>query len=138
MNITHSAHGQKNLTGGVATDVLAISLFDGQSIGGSITALTHASDGTDFQSVTDHFVFTANRTVGTVAVNDGNIDAQIQAAPSSIAGGSAGLLTTTWTIAVSGNNVVIRCNAVSSLTETTLKTHWHLVLHGTIDEITIA
>jgi hypothetical protein len=139
MNLTYSATGQKNLVGGAATTVLTITpLSDGESLGGAITAFIHADDGTDFQAVADHFVFAAIRTEGAAGENNGSMDVQIQAVPSSIAAGSAGILTTTWTIVQNGNGFDIKCNAVSSLAETTLKVHYHLVLHGTFDDISIS
>jgi len=96
-------------------------LFD---LGGKIIATVHADDGTDFQSLTQEVLFSAVNKAGTVT-------AVIQAAPTtSLEAASTGTLTATWTIVASGSSVLLQCNAVSSLTQTTLKCSYQLVLQG--------
>lgn len=116
--------GEKTLTESSATIVLNVALATGKYIGGELIVTTHADDGTDFQAITEHFVFTAVNKAGTVT-------ATIQAAPSSsTTAASAGTLTTAWTAVANGNGVDIKNTAVSSLVQTTLKCQWHLRLNG--------
>jgi hypothetical protein len=139
MNVTRSATGQKNLTGGAATTVLTITpLLDGESLGGDIFAFINADDGTDFQAVSDHLVFSAVRTEGAAGEFNGTMALAIQATPSTAVAVSSGTLTTAWTIVQNGQGFDIKCEAVSSLTETTLKAHYHMVLHGSFDDISIS
>lgn len=119
--------GEKSLTESTATTVLNIALASGKYLGGCLTVTTCADDGTDFQSLSEVFSFSAINKGGTVT-------ATIQGTPgSSTTAASAGTLTTTWTIAANGNSVDIKNNAVSSLTQTNLKVTYqiHLNTNGT-------
>jgi hypothetical protein len=73
-----------------------------------------ADDGTDFQSKSDEVSIDAVNKGGTVTVG-AVTDASIATAASS------GTLTATYTAVANGNGVDIKCNAVSSLTQTTLR-----------------
>jgi hypothetical protein len=117
-------NGEKTLTESTATIVLNITLATGKYLGGVLTATTHANDASDFQACTDSFAFSAVNKAGTVT-------AVVQASPiTSLAAASAGTLSEAWTIVVNGASVDLKCNAVSSLTQTTLKVSWQLVLNS--------
>lgn len=116
--------GEKNMTESTATTLVNISFGSGKYIGGSIVATTQAGDGTDIQATTQHFTFSAVNKSGTVT-------ASIQASPStSSTAASTGTLTSTWTIVPNGASVDIKNNAVSSLTQTSLKVSYKITLNG--------
>lgn len=117
--------GEKTLTESTATIVVNVALASSKYMGGTLTATTHADDGTDFQATTEHFTFAAVNKAGTVTP-------VIQATPSTstTAASSVSTLTTAWTIVANGAGLDIKNNAVSSLTQTTLKVTWQLTLNG--------
>lgn len=116
--------GEKTMTESSATTLVNIAFGTSKYIGGTLVATTHADDATDFQATTEHLTFSAVNKAGTVT-------ATIQGTPSSsTTAASAGTLTTTWTIVNNGASVDIKNNAVSSLTQTTLKVSYKLTLNS--------
>ena len=116
--------GEKTLTESSETPILSIALGTSKYLGGHLIVTTHADDGTDFQATTEHFTFAAVNKAGAVTT-------RIQAAPSSsTTAASTGTLTTAWTIGATGTQVEIKNNAVSSLTQTTLKCSYQLIMNG--------
>ena len=103
----------KNLTESSATDVVSIALSSGKVTGGTATVTVWASDGTDHQALTSQLNFSAVNKAGTVTATCTQTDGTSAA--------SAGTLTVTYTAATTGNNVFLRANAVSSLTQATLR-----------------
>ena len=115
--------GETTLTSATDTTVVTVALASSKYVGGYIMATIHADDGTDFQSITHHIPFSAVNKAGTVT-------AAIASPASSGTAASTGTLTVSWTAVASGANVLLKCNADSSLTETTLKVSWQLFLNG--------
>jgi hypothetical protein len=103
-----------NLTEGTATNVASISLASGKVLGGSATITVWAADGTDYQALTSQVRFSAVNKAGTITASASQTNAAIATA-------SAGTLTVTYDTSTNGNNVLLRANATSSLTETTLR-----------------
>jgi hypothetical protein len=103
-----------NLTEGTATNVASIALASGKVLGGSATITVWASDGTDYQALTSQVRFSAVNKAGTITASASQTNAALATA-------SAGTLTVTYDTSTNGNNVLLRANATSSLTETTLR-----------------
>lgn len=103
----------KNLTETSATDVVSIALPSGKVTGGTATVTVWASDGTDHQAITSEIRFAAINKAGTVTATCTQTDGNTAA--------SAGTLTVTYDAIASGNNVILRANATSSLTQTILR-----------------
>jgi hypothetical protein len=102
-----------NLTEATATNVTSISLASGRVTGGTATVTVWASDGTDHQTLTSEIRFGAVNKAGTLTTTANQTDGVVAA--------SAGTLTATYDTAASGNNLLIRANATSSLTQTVLR-----------------
>jgi len=102
-----------NLTEGTATNVVSISLPSGRVTGGTATVTVWASDGTDHQALTSEVRFSAVNKAGTITATTSQTDGTTAA--------SAGTLTVTYDATASGNNILLRANATSSLTQTTLR-----------------
>jgi hypothetical protein len=102
-----------NLTEATATNVTSISLGSGRVTGGTATVTVWASDGTDHQTLTSEIRFGAVNKAGTLTTTCNQSDG--------VTAASAGTLTATYDTAASGNNLLIRANATSSLTQTVLR-----------------
>jgi hypothetical protein len=102
-----------NLTEGAATNVVSISLPSGRVTGGTATFTVWASDGTDHQALTSEIRFSAVNKAGTITATTSQTDGATAA--------SAGTLTVTYDATASGNNLLLRANATSSLTQTILR-----------------
>jgi hypothetical protein len=102
-----------NLTEGTATNVASIALASGKVTGGTATLTVWASDGTDHQALTSEVRFSAVNKAGTLTATTSQTDGTTAA--------SAGTLTVTYDASSSGNNLLLRANATSSLTQTTLR-----------------
>lgn len=113
---------QTTLTESSATSVVTIPVAASKVVGGKLIYTVSANDGTDFQSTTGEVIFSAVDKAGTVTT------AITASAETSAA--SAGTLTSTWTAVASTTNVILKCNAVSSLSQTVLEVHTQLVLNG--------
>lgn len=109
-----------DLTESTATLFANIALASSKYMGVRLNCTVNAGDGTDFQAVNSNASFSAvNKagtvTVGTVTQNDDGTAA------------STGTLTVTYTAVANGNGVDIKANAVSSLTQTTLRVKWSIL-----------
>jgi len=102
-----------NLTEGTATNVASIALPSGKVTGGTATLTVWASDGTDHQALTSEIRFSAVNKAGTLTATTSQTDGTTAA--------SAGTLTVTYTATASGNNLLLRADATSSLTQTILR-----------------
>lgn len=116
--------GTKTLTESSATNTVNIALASNSAITGKYIAGTYAADGTPHnQSLVESVDFDAQNTGGTATCNLGPLTA------SGIT--DTGTLTDTVTCVISGNNILIAQNAVSSLTQTTLQSSYTVILNGT-------
>lgn len=113
------------LTESSATLVFNVSLAASKTVGIRIFATTRANDGTDFQSRTDSIFVSAVNKAATVTTAISTVGTGDTAAAL-----STGTLSTTWTAVANGNGVDIKCNAVSSLTQTTLVTQWQAEINS--------
>jgi hypothetical protein len=102
-----------NLTEGTATNVASIALASGKVTGGTATLTVWASDGTDHQALTSEVRFSAVNKAGTITATTSQTDGTTAT--------SAGTLTVTYDATASGNNLLLRADATSSLTQTTLR-----------------
>lgn len=103
----------RNLTESTATNLVSIALPSSRVTGGTATITVWANDGTDFQTITSEVRFGAVNKAGTVTATCTQTDGTTAA--------SAGTLTVTYDATTSGNNVILRANATSSLTQTILR-----------------
>jgi hypothetical protein len=111
------------LTESSATLVVNITVPSGKVIGATLDVTTEANDATDFESQHDVLAIAAVNKAGTVT-------ASISAStPSANAISSVSTLATTWTAVANGNSVDIKCNAVSGLSQTTLRILGGYILH---------
>jgi hypothetical protein len=103
----------KDLTEATATNLVSIALASGKVLGGTASVTVWAGDGTDCQALTSQVRFDAINKAGTVTATCTQTDNTTAA--------SAGTLTVTYDATASGSNVLLRANATSSLTQTTLR-----------------
>lgn len=106
-----------NLTESAATSYVDVFVVSGQVAGGAIQWTIEANDGTDYQVRSGSTYFAAVNKAGTVTCSVGDVGTTVAAV-------SAGTLTNTMTCvagAAGTNKMTIQANAVSSLTQTTLK-----------------
>lgn len=122
----------KALTAASATNVVSISVSSSSYVGGYVDYTVNADDGTDFQSRQGRVAFQAVNKAGTeTAVVSGTAG---NASPTQDQDGSSpavsnGTLTYTWDTSTSPTNgFLLRLNAASSLTETTLNIRYRVVL----------
>lgn len=113
------------LTESTATKVCTVSnIVSGKFVSIKIFATTHADDGSNYQTVAEELMITDVNVAGTMGT-------AVVSAPALTASFiSSGTLTTAWTAVVSANGLDLKCNAVSSLTQTTLKTEFEIVVHS--------
>jgi hypothetical protein len=109
------------LTESSATTIVNVAIPSGSTVGIRVFATTRANDASDFQVRSDSFLVTAENKAGTVVAGLSTIGT----GDTSVAV-STGTLTTTWTAVNNGASVDIKCNAVSSLTQTTLACRWRV------------
>lgn len=121
-----------DLTESTATTIFNLPFATATYVGLQVTATTFASDGTDHQAITDTFNISAVNKAGTVT-------ATITAAPitSTTAASSVATLATTWTVVANGASIDVKCSAVSSLTQTVLRTKWMIVALNSNDAATV-
>jgi len=106
--------GYVNLTESSATKFTSTTIANSKIQGGSILVTVEANDGTDFQSRTLRFIWTAVAKAGTLTITIST--------PEEVAAVSSGTLTCTITAVDAGSGVLdFKANAVSSLTQTTLR-----------------
>lgn len=119
-----------DLTESTATLFANIALASSKYVGVKIVATVNAGDGTDFQSLTSELKIDAVNKAGTVTVtppvqNDGTTAA------------STGTLTATYTAVANGASFDIKCNAVSSLTQTMLRVKYVIQTINSDDVATV-
>jgi len=120
-----------DLSEGVDTQFCSITLAAGTVIGLHLSCTAWASDGTDFQSLQSVLSVCAVNKAGTLTIS---AVSQSDTGPCN----SAGTLTpVTYTAVASGNNLVLKCNATSSLTQTVLRVKWSILSCNSTDVATV-
>lgn len=112
----------KALTESVATGIAEISLANNTVCGGTLEYTIDADDGTEFQALRGTVSFVAVSKAGTITKTDGT--------PSETTALSAGTLTNTYSITAGAAKLTINLNAVSSLTQTTLRANYSIRISG--------
>jgi hypothetical protein len=112
----------KTLTESSATAIADIAVASGSVVAGTLEYTVESNDGTDFQSRKGTVPFSAVNKAGTLTTTLGTV-VEIVAL-------SAGTLTCTPTITTGANKITLNLNAVSSLSQTTLRATWHVTLDG--------
>lgn len=118
-----------DLTENTATLFANIALASGKYMGGQIVCTVTADDATDFQALTSTLQFQAVNKGGTITATISQVDSTTAA--------STGTLTAAYTAVVNGNSVDFKANAASSLTQTTLRVKWALVMLNSNDVGTV-
>lgn len=117
----------KTLTESSATSFVQISVASGTATGGTITYEVEANDSTDFQSRSGILPFSVVNKGGTETCTVGTVTTATEV----VALSSAATLANTFTCDTSPTNGVnIQANAVSSLTQTTLRINYSVHLTG--------
>lgn len=107
--------GEIALTDDTATTVARIALSSGGAMGGTLTVVCIATDGTDHQAVTEVIRWAAVNKAGTITASIDAADAEIVSAL------STGTLTTAWTaVDAGGGNLDLQVQANTSLTPTSM------------------
>ena len=112
----------KTLTESSATGVIDIALTAGIVAGGRVLYTVEANDSTDYQAVTGY--------VGYAVVNKGGTLTSALTAVTETSACSAGTLAVTPSAVAGTNKITLSLNAVSSLTQTTLRVRWQLAHDG--------
>jgi hypothetical protein len=123
---TNSIQGakQKTLTESSATSFVRVDIASGSVVGGVIEYTIEANDSTDFQSRSGIIPFTAVNKAGTETGTLGTVGAATE-----VVAVSTGTLTNTFTIDTTPTNGInIQSNAVSSLTQTTLRINYRVTI----------
>lgn len=118
-NRSYHAAKPTTLTESSATLFANIAIAAAKYVGAKLVCTVFASDATDHQSLTSDVAIQAVNKGGTVTATVTQVDSTTAA--------SSGTLTATYTVVANGNGVDIKCNAVSSLTQTTLSVKWSIV-----------
>lgn len=114
----------KTLTESSATSFVDVAVASGSFVGGKIEYTINANDASDFQARSGVLPFVAVNKGGTVTCTVGTVGAATE-----VVAVSAGTLTNTFTCADStSNSVLLKANAVSSLTQTTLAIHYRVTI----------
>lgn len=121
-NRIYTKAATRTLTESSATGVIDIALTAGKVAGGRVLYTVEANDATDYQAVTGHCGFSV--------VNKGGTLTPVLSPITEATAVSAGTLTVTPTLATGTNKVTFSLNAVSSLTQTTLRVKWQLMHDG--------
>lgn len=120
----HHGGAEKTLTESSATAFAQVAVASGASVAGRVDYQICADDSTDFQSRTGSVNFSLVNKAGTETAGLGTVLNESVAA-------SSGTLTVSFDTDTSPTNAVnIRANAVSSLTQTTLKIIYRVELFG--------
>lgn len=112
----HASAKHVVLTESSATTFATISVAASKSVGGECVIVVNADNGTEFQSTTTRFCFSAVNKAGTVTAAIDTV--------STATAVSSGTLANTITAVANGNNVDLKCSSVSSLTQSTLNATW--------------
>jgi hypothetical protein len=109
------------LTESSATTLFSVSIADGDYFGATVVCTVFAATGSDYQAI--------HTTVQIAAVNYSSINfAGSVTATSSGTAATAGTLSATFTLVDAGGGTLqLKCNAVSSLTQTTFTCKWAVI-----------
>lgn len=119
-----------NLTESVDTQFVTITVGTGKQLGAHLVCTVCANDGTDYQSLTSLVTVDAINKAGTITRQKTQVD--------NTAAVSAGTLTATYVVTDNGSGVIgIKCNAVSSLTQTVLRVKWSIDALNSDDVATV-
>ncbi len=121
-----------NLTEATATTLFTVTVGTGKHLGMQVVSTVCAGDGTDVQAQTSTITFSVVNKAGTITLGTvSQVDSAVAA--------SAGTLTpVTYTIVDNGSGVLaIKCNATSSLTQTTLRAKWMIDAINSDDAATV-
>ena len=118
MNRQYIKAATRTLTESSATGIVDIAITAGKIAGGRIIYTVEANDATDYQAITGYAGFSV--------VNKGGTLTSALSPVTEATAVSAGTLTCTPTLAAGTNKVTLSLNAVSSLTQTTLRVRWQL------------
>lgn len=117
----------KTLTESVATTFVKVSVATGSFVSGAVDYGIEANDASDFQVRGGIIPFTAVNKAGTITCTVGTVGTATE-----VASVSTGTLTNTFTCADAGSGVLdLKANAVSSLTQTTLRIRYRVNVLGT-------
>jgi hypothetical protein len=114
----------KTLTESSATGLCEVAIASGARTSGELHVVIEADDATDFQARHMRVPFTAVNKAGVITTTLGT--------PVETVSVSAGTLTCTLTITTGASKIILNANAVSSLTQTTLRAKWKLVSTDTL------
>ena len=112
----------KTLTESSATGIVDIAITAGKIAGGRVIYTVEANDATDYQAITGYAGFSV--------VNKGGTLTSALSPITEVTAVSAGTLTCTPTLVAGTNKITLSLNAVSSLTQTTLRVRWQLIHDG--------
>lgn len=112
----------RTLTESSATGLVDIALTAGKVSGGRILYCIEANDATDYQNLTGEVIWSV--------VNKGGVLTSALSTPVEAVAVSAGTLTNTVTAVAGTNKITLSLNAVSSLTQTTLRVKWQIAHDG--------
>jgi hypothetical protein len=112
----------KTLTESSATSLFDLGVAASTVSGGTLYYTIEANDATDFQSLRGEVSFAVVNKGGTLTTTLGT--------PVEVSTTSTGTLTNTVTLATGTNKITPQLNAVSSLTQTTLRAQWRVSLAG--------
>lgn len=112
----------KTLTESSATGIVDIAVASGSVASGELLYSIQANDATDFQNLRGRVVFSIVNKGGTLTTSFTE-SAEANAV-------SAGTLTCTTTLVAGTNKITISLNAISSLTQTTLRAKWQMQHDG--------
>lgn len=112
----------KTLTESSATGVVDIAVASGSVASGEFLYSIQANDATDFQNLRGRVVYSV--------VNKGGVLTTSFSEAAEANAVSAGTLTCTTTLVAGTNKITISLNAVSSLTQTTLRVKWQMQHDG--------
>ena len=121
-----------NLTEATATTLFTVTVGTGKHLGMQVVSTVCAGDGTDVQAQTSTITFSVVNKAGTITLGTvSQVDSAVAA--------SAGTLTpVTYTITDNGSGVLaLKCNATSSLTQTTLRAKWMIDAINSDDAATV-
>lgn len=119
----------KDLTESSATDIFEVNLPNGTTSGGEILLSVHADDGTDFQIRTIRILWAATTKSGTTTINLTTAEEVVTT--------TTGTLTATITAVQGTQSFVVKVNATSSLTQTSLQASYQIRQMFGQGEITI-
>ena len=112
----------KTLTESSATGIVDIAVASGSVASGELLYSIQANDATDFQNLRGRVVYSI--------VNKGSVLTTSFTETADANAVSSGTLTCTATLVAGTNKITLSLNAVSSLTQTTLRVKWQMLHDG--------